>query len=153
MKSKFVITSKLFGVNLVLIFGFVVLSIINVSAATITVTNTNDSGAGSLRQAISDATSGDTIDFNLSGCPCTIALTSAELLIDRKNLIIIGPGANQLTISGGNARRVLRITGMMTASVTISGVTIANGMASGGSGIFIQFGKLTKQVIISSQLF
>lgn len=45
-----------------------------VSANTFTVTNTNDSGAGSLRQAIADAMPGDTIDFNLAGCPCTITL-------------------------------------------------------------------------------
>jgi hypothetical protein len=32
--------------------------------ATITVLNTNDSGAGSLRQAVLDATSGDTIVFD-----------------------------------------------------------------------------------------
>ena len=35
------------------------------AANTLTVTNTNDSGAGSLRQAIADAASGDTINFNL----------------------------------------------------------------------------------------
>src|SRR5437870_7946756 len=42
------------------------------AAATFTVTNTNDSGAGSLRQAIidSNANSGaDTIDFNIAGTP------------------------------------------------------------------------------------
>jgi len=41
-----------------------------VRAATLTVTNTNDSGAGSLRQAILDANSGagtDTIQFNIPG--------------------------------------------------------------------------------------
>ena len=32
-------------------------------AVTLTVSNTNDSGAGSLRQAIADAAPGDTIDF------------------------------------------------------------------------------------------
>ena len=32
-------------------------------AATLTVTNANDSGAGSLRQAIADAAAGDTITF------------------------------------------------------------------------------------------
>ena len=35
-----------------------------IRAATITVQNANDSGAGSLRQAIADAATGDTIEFS-----------------------------------------------------------------------------------------
>jgi hypothetical protein len=111
--------------------------------ATLTVTNTNDSGAGSLRQAIADAASGDTIDFNLSNCPCTITLTSGELVIN-KNLIITGPGASQLTISGGNTSRVFFInpgaagatTGPPATNpvVSISNLKIANGLAKGGNG-------------------
>jgi len=43
-----------------------------------TVTNTNDSGAGSLRAAIAAATAGDTIDFTIDGAGVqTIALLSA----------------------------------------------------------------------------
>jgi hypothetical protein len=38
-------------------------SVQSVHAATITVTTTNDSGAGSLRQALVDANDGDTIDY------------------------------------------------------------------------------------------
>ena len=56
---------------------------VNVTAAgaqTFTVTNTNDSGAGSLRQAIIDANANagaDTIEFNIAGAgPHTISLTS-----------------------------------------------------------------------------
>jgi hypothetical protein len=75
------------------------------SAATITVLNTNDSGAGSLRQAISDSSSGDTINFDSSLNGQTITLTSGELLID-KNLTITGPGANQLAIKERRQPRV-----------------------------------------------
>ncbi|MBU2051224.1 MAG: carboxypeptidase-like regulatory domain-containing protein [Gammaproteobacteria bacterium] len=146
-------TAKLFAANTILTIGLAILLSVNISAATVMVLNTNDAGAGSLRQAIADAISGDTIDFNLSGCPCTISLTSAELLIDRKNLFINGPGANQLTISGSNARRVFRITGMSPALVTISGVTIANGSAQGGGGILVQVGKVTvSNSIISNNM-
>jgi hypothetical protein len=59
-------------------------------AATITVTNTNDSGAGSLRQAIADAHDGDTVEFGVTG---TITLTTGELLVD-KSISINGPGSD-----------------------------------------------------------
>jgi hypothetical protein len=52
-------------------------------ATTITVTNTNDSGPGSLRQALVDSQDGDTIDFDPSLKGQTISLTSAELVINR----------------------------------------------------------------------
>src|SRR6266404_2173826 len=60
-------------------------------AATLTVTSGADSGTGTLRQAILDASAGDTINF--AAGITTINLTSSELLID-KNLTINGPGAN-----------------------------------------------------------
>jgi hypothetical protein len=58
-------------------------------AATITVINTNDSGPGSLRQALTDANGGDTINFETSLNGQTINLTSAELAIG-KNISISG---------------------------------------------------------------
>jgi len=49
-------------------------------AATITVINTNDSGPGSLRQAVGSAQNGDTIVFDLE-LPATILLTSDQARI------------------------------------------------------------------------
>jgi hypothetical protein len=46
----------------------------SVRAADQVVINTNDSGAGSLRQAIADVGTGETITFNLT-TPATITLT------------------------------------------------------------------------------
>jgi len=66
----------------------------NRPATIITVTNTNDSGPGSLRQALADAHDGDTINFAVTGA---ISLTSGELLITR-SVTISGPGANLLAI-------------------------------------------------------
>src|SRR6266849_9420480 len=71
------------------------------SATTITVINTNDIGPGSLRQALADANDGDTINFDPSIYGQTIALTSAELVID-KSITISGPGPNSLAVSGGS---------------------------------------------------
>ena len=53
----------------------------NRPATTITVTNGNDSGPGSLRQALADAQDGDTINFDPS--VNTVTLTTAELAIDK----------------------------------------------------------------------
>ncbi|MEM9018639.1 MAG: hypothetical protein AAGC68_16645, partial [Verrucomicrobiota bacterium] len=70
------------------------------SAQDIFVTNSDDSGAGSLRQAILEATSGNTIGFDSGLAGNTITLTSGQLEIS-KDLIIdssdITPG---VTISG-----------------------------------------------------
>ena len=130
-------TANSFSMNAILIIGLAILLAANISAATITVTNTNDSGAGSLRQAISSAASGDTIDFNLAGCPCTIALTSAELLIDRKNLFITGAGVNQLTITDSTIAANQTITGGInnTNILNVSRSTISGNVVGGNGGI------------------
>jgi len=103
------------------------------------VTNNNDNGDGSLREAIFLAASGDSINFspNVTG---TITLTSGELAIG-KNLTIVGPGAKVLTVSGNNTSRVFHITG---GTSQISGLRIANGhTSSGGGGIAMDGGSLT----------
>jgi hypothetical protein len=104
------------------------------AAATITVTNTDDNGAGSLRQAIINAVSGDTINFSITG---TITLTSGELLIN-KNLTINGPGASVLAISGNNSSRIFNIT---AGDVLVTGITIQDGnpgSGSNGGGILVR---------------
>ncbi len=102
------------------------------SAATWTVVNTNDSGLGSLRSAISTAGSGDTINFNLT-YPATITLTSGGLSLGQ-DLTITGPGSSNLTISGNSRFTVFTIaTG---AGVSISSVTIASGNANDSVGYY-----------------
>jgi len=109
------------------------------------VLNFNDSGPGSLRDAIASAAPGSTINFS-GGLtyPGTIVLTSSELLID-KNLTITGPGADKVTLDAGynslntgcadtSACRVLKVTN--NAVVSISGLTISGGRsASGNTGV------------------
>jgi len=119
-----------------------------------TVMNLNDSGPGSLRDAIAQANASpgaDTINFEdeLSG---TITLTSGELLIS-EDLTINGPGIFSIIVSGNHASRVFEIAGGVTAM--ISGLTISDGNASSGNngnnggGIFNQ-GTLTLTNIVLS---
>src|SRR5438067_11476723 len=102
---------------------------VSVCADTITVTNTNDSGPGSLRQALADANDGDIIGFAVTG---TIALTTGELLV-AKNITISGSGAENLAV-GGNAKNPVFHIGS-GETVTISDLTITNGSAGAGGGV------------------
>src|SRR5262245_4783735 len=95
-----------------------------------TVTNLDDAGPGSLRQAIADTPTAGTVDFE-EGLSGTITLTSTTLTI-AKDLTSAGPGANALTVSGNHARPVFDIPGPFT--VAISGLTIANGNGVATSG-------------------
>jgi hypothetical protein len=61
---------------------------ISAPATTIVVTNTNDNGPGSLRQALVDANDGDTVDA--TGVSGTITLTSGQFLVD-KSVISLAP--------------------------------------------------------------
>src|SRR2546422_3326762 len=88
--------------------------------STLTVLNTLDSGAGSLRQAILDAAPGDTIAVTAAG---TIALNNT-LTID-KDLTVSGPGRDRLTVSGQKLIRDFAVFGAI--NVTLSGLTIADG--------------------------
>src|SRR5262245_11155961 len=98
--------------------------------STLTVLNNLDKGAGSLRDAITNAKSGDTIVFAPSLDGQTITLTSDQLTIN-KSLDIEGPGASLLAISGNDKNRVFNINEGLT--VTIDGLTITHGRAGGGN--------------------
>ncbi len=108
------------------------------AAATITVANTNDSGPGSLRQAIADAGPGETIVLPASASHYSAA--SAELLIS-KSLTITGAGARESVIDAmGAPHRVLDIT---AGPVTISGVTVTGAKEVPGDGAGIEISGTT----------
>jgi hypothetical protein len=106
-------------------------------AATFTVTNSLDSGVGSLRQAIMDsnlAGGSNTIAFN-PGLG-TITLTSGDLPLVQNNATIMGNGA---TLSGNNQFRGLFIgafsgSTQVPVTVAIQDLTIQNAKAQGGNG-------------------
>ncbi|MEQ9359117.1 DUF4114 domain-containing protein [Coleofasciculus chthonoplastes] len=111
-----------------------------------TVQNRKDSGQGSLRDAIAQAQSGDTIKFASRLKNKTIKLTSGQLEID-KDLTIDGSNAQGLTISGNNASRVFFLQGNPTwehVDVTLRHLIIADGKTTekgedgAGGGVWAQ---------------
>ncbi|MEC5029540.1 MAG: putative Ig domain-containing protein, partial [Oscillatoria sp. PMC 1051.18] len=109
--------------------------------ADIFVTNTSDSGVGSLRDAIAAAHPGDTIKFDSSLANRTITLTSGQLDIVR-DLIIDGTGVNNLTISGNNNSRVIDVGN--DVKFTLKSLTITDGKTTAvgeeGAGAAIRTG-------------
>ena len=110
--------------------------------STLTVLNTLDKGAGSLRNTITGAMSGDTIVFAPSLDGQTITLTSDQLEI-KTSLDIEGPGAGLLAISGNDANGMFKVKGGST--VTIAGLTLTHGRVAGakGGGAILNAGTLT----------
>ena len=114
-------------------------------AATLTVTNANDSGPGSLREAIALAADRDQIIFDESISGASIRFTSAEVVIN-KNLELIGRGPDLTIIAGpgtysylGNPpHRVFSIAPGI--SVAIANLTLEDGNAASdfGGAIFNQ---------------
>ena len=97
----------------------------------VVVTTTNDSGPGSLRQAVASVGPGGTITFtnNLSGA--NLLLTGGELLLN-KNLAIDGsalPGG--IKLNGGHTNRIFEIAGGST-NVLIA-LTLTNGYPGAGN--------------------
>ena len=80
-----------------------------------------------MRDTIAASTDGDTISFAVTG---TITLTSAELAIAH-SITINGPGANILAVARSSAggTPLFRIFDITSGTVSISGLTISNGIA------------------------
>jgi len=97
------------------------------------VTSVADDGSpGTLRSVMAAAAPGDTIMFNVTG---TITLVEGQLEIS-KILIISGPGATNLSVSGADTFTVFQVDSGVAA--VIFGITIEHGYASrtgGGGGI------------------
>ena len=109
----------------------------------IIVTTTDDSGPGSLRQALAAAVDADTIQFDPALNGHTIFLTSGELVID-KSITITGPGSDQLAVGLHIPQYHFRVFHVMASpSVTIEGLTIGPSLFFYGCGILNDQATLT----------
>jgi len=91
------------------------------------VTNPNDAGAGSLRQAMIDANGNpgpDAIPINVPSPPNTVHLLSALPVIN-DDVTITGPGQGQFTVSGEDLYQPFKVNNGKTAA--ISGLTTSHG--------------------------
>ena len=110
-----------------------------VAPPSLVVTNTNDSGAGSLRQAITNAENYYTNGIITFAPSVTGIITLASTLAISNGLSIQGPGASMLAISGNNLYQDFHIDSH--GNVQISGLTISHGgnVLSGG-GVYVKTG-------------
>jgi hypothetical protein len=124
---------------LVLVTAGCLAGIVTEQPTSVFVTNTNDSGAGSLRQAIASTPAGGSIEFNIpttdSGYDSLngrfyIVLNGGELQIGR-DLTITGPTSVKVEITGNTAARNFNI---LAGNVSISNLTISRGYALGATG-------------------
>ena len=105
-----------------------------------TVTNTNDSGSGSLRKALDTVCADGTIYFAPELASQTITLLSGPLTLG-KNVTIDGSAAPGLTISGNNADRVFIVNAGTTA--TVNHLNVTNGFGWQLAGGILNNGSLT----------
>ena len=105
------------------------MTLLGVSA--LTVSNTNDSGAGSLRELVNTAASGATIDFDPSLSGMTITLTSGPVILGSDVTIQGRDLPVGITISGGGTSRIFEIAEGVTAE--IDSLTLRDGRAPAGA--------------------
>ncbi|MDW3192028.1 MAG: cadherin domain-containing protein [Cytophagales bacterium] len=150
------------------LFFVVCLPFATLGQTTFTVTNTDDSGAGTLRQAILDAEANPGADIiDLTGITGTITLSTGLPNIT-EDLTINGAGSSSTIIDGNNQVRPFFIGGILQSStdapmIAIDGLTIQNGYAEGespngnagggagmGGGMFVNNGNVTMTNVLFS---
>jgi hypothetical protein len=101
------------------------------------VTNTDDSGPGSLRNALTSASNGDTVSIPAG----TYVLTSGPIQLST-NLKLVGEGEGQTTISGSGAHQIFT-TAAGGPTETLRAMTLTGGNAATLGGAVRATGRLT----------
>ena len=104
----------------------------------IVVTTTLDDGPGSLRRTIRDSLTGDTILFDPSLSGSTIVLTNGELVVTNSLTIDAAALTSGISINGNDDWRIFTVTN--SAVVVVNSLTLTNGYASLGGGIYVSIG-------------
>ncbi|MEO7431819.1 MAG: choice-of-anchor Q domain-containing protein [Dokdonella sp.] len=94
------------------------------ASAVQTVSNCNDSGAGSLRDALTAAADGETVDLTQLGCS-RITLSTGAIVFGAASVAVHGPGENALVLDGDLDGGVLYHLGAGT--LIVNNLSIANG--------------------------
>lgn len=96
-------------------------------ATHLTVTNTNDAFAGSLRQAVLDSSPGDSIVFDPATWGLTITLSSGQIAVSQ-SVVIVGPQKGLITVAASGFNRAFDVLG---GQLTLAGLTLTNPGSSG----------------------
>lgn len=106
------------------------------------VSNCADSGPGSLRDAITTAGEGDTIDLTQLACS-TITLTTGSFIIGQDSLSITGPGPSLLITQdlAVTAGRIMSHLG--SGTLTLAGFSVSHGYFNYDGGCIYTTGNLT----------
>jgi hypothetical protein len=113
----------------------------NEQPSAIQVDNCSDAGAGSLREAMTAATSGQLVDA--SGLSCgVITLTTGQIEVSASSVTLLGPGRHALMLRNGGgskyANRIFSHTG--TGQLALQGLTLADGTMAGSASSPNAFG-------------
>jgi hypothetical protein len=92
----------------------------------VTVTNCDDSGPGSLRDALSNPPDGTLVDLTQLTCS-TISLTTGAILIGANDIAIVGPGRFDLTIDASPSAGAAAIYDLGGGTLHLANMTIEGG--------------------------
>jgi beta-glucanase (GH16 family) len=109
------------------------------------VTNLDDGGLGSLREALALIADDGTVTFDPALAGGTLALTSGQLTID-SSVTVDASAAAPVTISGGGASRVLQV--QAGTVVAMNDLVIRDGAGAPQGGGILNFGVLSLDRVV-----